>query len=980
MNSIFYFLSFFVIVIMVIKMKKYILACLASTLLLSSLVGCNDEKDPSTDNSDLPELELESSPIDTSSDIDTSVSNEESDVTSNSSEEELPPDNELNYRLEDGETYNPFKISFDEVKSLPKANMSIEGISNLVVDPFQTSYFGEEATVRYPTAEFLSGKTILYTSAWYSRNTIKRSDDVIEYVLFKDYDMNAWYVDSISTTSETFIPFNGAVLSIPKSEAVSFYEFDIINIKNDSIPKYDLGLYNQDGIRLAVQTANSVTFNETGINLYDNNVLGEVTRSAWVKTASINCYYDSESQSYVVDKFRIHNKNGKIYTNVNDGFMLASAIKSNRENVAIFEGVRFNDGDKLKVEQYSGVHEKVFEFQNNSVNTHKTSNGKTVSFNLSKSNSFLTTNRYGWEVAVSKNNVIIDHGAQVDLPDGGYKLIITSAGETTGEQVNIIFEECFSRGSTVNLSGTTFFINSATQVRKKNFYNIVNTYLQDTLTELSTYNYSYNIDALNNSQTKLDNIKAEMDSINNQDPTLEYRLYTLLGSLNQIYYDIISATNRNEAAQVKSSWYINSYTDEDKNLDSLIKNLRNIKNSGINELIVGVIDDGRVNYPDSDIFDMIISVQSKNYGEYGNNHLNALITEAHKLGMKVFANFTPFTNGLENAFDTLKDAQALSINGSTSVVSSQGKVEMLDPANSKVKEAIIATVNDILTKNPDLDGLHLDYIRFGADNNYINTVMGVTDAARVGFTEWAANNNLSYSFDTLDALRNGLKTPSVFSSFNSYQQDLITDTVRYIKEECKKYDKPLTAAIADDYDYTKTWKCQDWGEWAKLGYVDALYLMDYYFDEFFINKYFEDMVKNTGNTTMLVTGIDPSYANLADEYYARTIKGGVKNEDSHGYGIFGTHTQNAKKDGWDLIKDSNWIDSLSVYDDLAKTMKASGDLLLDRCDNIYIHYSNQTSDQKALLEEDLNALYALINQEKLFQDNKKLILCLLHPE
>ena len=37
--------------------------------------------------------------------------------------------------------------------------MSIDGISNLVVDPFQTSYFGEEATVRYPTAELLSGKT-----------------------------------------------------------------------------------------------------------------------------------------------------------------------------------------------------------------------------------------------------------------------------------------------------------------------------------------------------------------------------------------------------------------------------------------------------------------------------------------------------------------------------------------------------------------------------------------------------------------------------------------------------------------------------------------------------------------------------------------------------------------------------------------------------------------------------------------------------
>ena len=139
--------------------------------------------------------------------------------------------------------------------------------------------------------------------------------------------------------------------------------------------------------------------------------------------------------------------------------------------------------------------------------------------------------------------------------------------------------------------------------------------------------------------------------------------------------------------------------------------------------------------------------------------------------------------------------------------------------------------------------------------------------------------------------------------------------------------------------------------------------MDYYFDEYFINKYFEDMYVNTNNTTMLVTGIDPSYANLSDEYYARTIKGGVTHHASHGYGIFGTHTQNARKDGWDLIKDSNWINSLSVYDDLALTMKASGELLLNRCDNIYIKYDNQTQDQKTLLEDDLTSLYALVDNQ-----------------
>ena len=920
-------------------MKKHLLACLASTLLLSNcLLACEDANENSENNST-----TSSSPIDSDS------SSEPSKV-------------ELDYKLEDGETYSPFHVSFDEVKSLPKSNISINGLSDLLVDPFQISYFGDEATVRYPTATFLSGKPILYTSAWYNQKTFNRSDEVIEYVLFKDYDMNAWYIDSISNTANTFIPFNGAVLSIPKSFTKQFNINDIVTINNDTIPYYSLGLYNQDGNRLAIETANSTVFNETGINLYDNNVLGSVTRSAWVKTASINCYYDEKTNSYVVDKFRLINQNGKIYTNVNDGLMLASAIKSNRENVAIFEGVRFNEGDVLKVEEYGGIHEKHFEFKNASKNTYTRANGSTIDFNISKSTSALSTNRYGWEVAVNSNNVIVDHGSHIDLPSGGYKFVITSAGETTSEQVNAIFEECFARGSTVNISGTSIFVNSSTQIRKKNFYNIVNSYLTNTLTELEDYNYSYDLIALNNSKEKLLKIKEEVDTISsNLDATLQYRLSTLIGSMYQVYYDIISATNRNEAAQVKSSWYINDYASKDKDLNSLIKNLTTIKESGLNEIIVSVVEDGRVNYPNSDIFDMIISVQSKNYGEYGNNHLKALITEAHKLGLKVFANFTPYTTGLEYAFDNLSDAQALSIDGKTSVVSSQGKVQMLDPANENVKAAIKATINDIFTKNPELDGLHLDYIRFGADNNNIKTVMGVTEAARNGFNEWASKNGYSYSFQTIEALRNGLKTPAVFSTFNSYQQDLVTDTVKYIKDECKKFDIPLTAAIADDYDYVKTWKCQDWAEWAKLGYVDALYLMDYYFDEHFINKYFEDMYKNTNNETMLVTGIDPSYANLADEYYARTIKGGVTHHASHGYGIFGTHTQNAKKDGWDLIKDSNWIDSLSVYDELKLTIKASGDLLLDRCDDIYMQYSNQTQQEKELLETDLNELYSIFD-------------------
>ena len=241
---------------------------------------------------------------------------------------------------------------------------------------------------------------------------------------------------------------------------------------------------------------------------------------------------------------------------------------------------------------------------------------------------------------------------------------------------------------------------------------------------------------------------------------------------------------------------------------------------------------------------------------------------------------------------------------------------------------------------------------------------GVTEAARIGFNQYCIDNKLSYSTNTLTELRNKLKSDSnFFFSFNLYQQTLITDTVKLIKEECLKYSKPLTCAIADNYNLVKTWKCQDWGKWANDKIVDGLYLMDYYFDEFYVDKYFKDMAEATRNNCLLVSGIDPSYANLSAIFYPQVIKGATKDNRSSGYAIFGIHTQNAKKDGWDLVKDSSWIASISPYDSLYQVVNASFTLLLKRCDDIYIKYGNQTSKQKEELSNDINSLLAIIDKE-----------------
>ena len=919
-------------------MKKNNLLVLSATFLAALLSSCNSN--------------IDSSNYESNSEISTSNSNSDSGHV-----EDNKPN--LDYKLEENETYEKISVKTNTLNSLTYNTYSIDKISNLVVDPYSVTYFYDESTVRYPDAKLLQGQTILYTSAWYSRNTFERSDSCIEYVLYNDD--GTWIVDDINNGSGTFIPFNGAVLSIPSTSSVKYNFNDEIKFTKGSIPTYDVGFYNQDGMRLAVRATNKLTWNNGCINLIDNNYLSKVTNTAWQRIGTMNCYYDESKQEFVVDKFRLQDKQRKIYTNVNNGFMLGATLEAGNENMTIVEGVRFNLNDRLKVEENAGLYNLSYDFDLANVNTYTLDSGSTISFKVSKQTTYDPTSKWEFEVGVDSNNMIVSTGSTVSIPTGGYKLTLRAANGSNGESLNSLLENIFTRASRVNISGNKLNINSSSGQRIDNFYRLTATYLEDIKDDVEVSNYSYDVDAIDEVEANLVNIREKMNKIVLPcDPTLEFRLYNLMGDVNQQYYKLLSATNRNEAVEVKTVWYISDFANNDRNLETIQKNLDNIRASGINEIIVGAIDKGTAYYSNSSVFNTHGSLTGKSYGEYGDNFLKAITEEAHKRNMKVFGLITPFSS-IEGAWPELNNAYALSINGATSVTTSQGQVKMLDPASPVVQEKNEIAINDILTSNPDLDGIHLDYIRYGADNDNINTMTGVTEAARIKFNQYSKDKGLSYNVNTLDDLRNLLRTNrSAFASFNEFQQTLVTNTVKYIKEVCKKYDVPLTCAIADNYNYVKTWKCQDWAAWAKLGYVDALYLMDYYFDEHWINYYFEDMLNATENSTLLVTGIDPSYANLIPEYYARTIKGGVMNINSAGYGIFGTHTQNAKKDGWDLIADSNWIDSISPYDSLSAIMKASGDMLLTRCDKIYIKYNNQTANQKTALTQDLDALYQLI--------------------
>lgn len=874
---------------------------------------------------------------------------------------------EYDYILEDGETYQKINVDIRTMPKISYSSMAIEGLSDsIVLNPFSSAYLFGEASVNYPTAELLNNEIVLYTSAWYSQYTFDRTDEVVEYVIMND--MGDWYVDSISNKSHTFIPFNGAVLSMPASHSFKLDVGDYIFLSNGEIPTYDVGLYNQDGMRIAIQYVNTAKWSEKGAHLYDDGYLSLATPTRWSTVASINFAYDEENNTYYVDKFRNIDKKQRIYTNVNNGFMVGASLSGYHENVALFEGVRFNLGDTIKVEEGCGIHDVAYTFNAEGENVYYFPDGSNATFTVKKSTNMMASlnRRWGFEIAVNKSGVIVEANDYVSIPEDGYRIEFSGEGGTEYD-ITFLIEEVFTKGSRVTFSGSKLMVNSTSKQRIKNMYTLTASYLEDVMNELYTYNYSYDVDSLLEIEKELDELQAKIDSsVFEEDGTLQFRRLQLANKMNKLHYLIQSATNRNEAVEVKTTWYIEDYADTDSNLESIQKHLDEIRIGGFNEIIVNFMENGAVTYEGSDYFPLYSKISNNTYGEYGKDYLKAITNEAHKRGIKVFGGFVPFTNGLERTFTELNDARALSITGATSVSTSQGSVEMLDPANPLVQQRIQDTIDDVLKHNPDLDGISLDYIRFGADNSYVNTVMGVTEAARIGFNEYCATNSYEHNFTTLEALRSGLKSSSTtFNRFNAYQQTLITNTVKNIKEVCKVYEAPLTCAIADDYSYTKTWKCQDWAEWAVNGYVDALYLMDYYFGSYWVNHYFEDMLKATKNKSLLITAIDPSYANLSAEFYPKTVKGAVSNPSSHGYGVFGTHTQAAKKDGWRLLTPSNWVESISPFDELSKTMKASADLLLDRCDDIYIESNNQTTSEKELLNQDLQTLISLIDGDNI---------------
>ena len=126
----------------------------------------------------------------------------------------------------------------------------------------------------------------------------------------------------------------------------------------------------------------------------------------------------------------------------------------------------------------------------------------------------------------------------------------------------------------------------------------------------------------------------------------------------------------------------------------------------------------------------------------------------------------------------------------------------LDPGIPEVQDYTLNVLLDIVA-NYDIDGVHLDYIRYTETQfGYNKLAMGIY------------KKEVKYQ----DA-----------KSWQSWKQDQISKFVRTVYTSVKTISPELkvTAAVVPDIDEAIERYSQNWMEWLEQGYVDNVYLMEY---------------------------------------------------------------------------------------------------------------------------------------------------------
>lgn len=303
--------------------------------------------------------------------------------------------------------------------------------------------------------------------------------------------------------------------------------------------------------------------------------------------------------------------------------------------------------------------------------------------------------------------------------------------------------------------------------------------------------------------------------------------------------------------EIRGLWVVRHTLKNEKSIKEMVDDA---KQAGFNTLLVQIRGRGDAFY-ESELVPQAegLSGQSKSF-----DPLSVVIAEARGRGMQIHAWFNVCLVGNLSKVPTSSQHVALqhpewllrpeslyrsfeddSIPAKQQVARLQaefrktrGQGLFLDPTNSGAREHLVNVVKELLNKY-EVDGLHLDYIR------YPDTRATFTPGAIAIFEESLPeklSGNLRRPFDPLIATK---QYPDLWAAF---RQDSVTELTRQISLAAKQTQPNIlvSAAVIANREEAMILRGQDWFDWLAQGIVDIVCPMAYRTDNEQFKKEIEE--------------------------------------------------------------------------------------------------------------------------------------------
>jgi uncharacterized lipoprotein YddW (UPF0748 family) len=218
--------------------------------------------------------------------------------------------------------------------------------------------------------------------------------------------------------------------------------------------------------------------------------------------------------------------------------------------------------------------------------------------------------------------------------------------------------------------------------------------------------------------------------------------------------------------------------------------------------------------------------------------LKILVEEAHEKGIQVHPWSCVFAEGRgSKLLQDKPELAAVDKEGSPVVPGGPHRMGWACPAREEVQDYEMALYQEMMDNYP-VDGVHLDYIRYGGG------FMCFCDYCRETFKAESGADPV-----TLDA------QSELWPEWVSWRVNIITKFVGRLREAARAKNVEVSAAVFAGYPECVESIGQDWVKWGKSGLVDYLFPMNYTLDA-------KQAVERANNHIAAVGGACPVWEGL----------------------------------------------------------------------------------------------------------------------